>query len=176
MDQQRLMMMRKEYLTLMGLNFTMESVLDDPALLQPIVDFYTFTCHWLKGLHRDAPGLLARVPEFIVEDIAKLLLYLTHAKIRRANMHDDATRIVVDPEIITVLIVLMGENRVKNPHLRATIADVLLWLCRPDLGSFYGSLLHGPPLNKLTVQYSESWCRTIEWLDDGVGRPVEEKS
>jgi hypothetical protein len=62
---------------------TMEAVLFDPALVELILDFYSFTASWLLhladalgGNERQTVKALSVVPEFIVEDLAAVLPFV----------------------------------------------------------------------------------------------------
>jgi len=136
-----------------ALLFTMDSHLLDESLLQHCLNFYELTSHWLhyllvakyaiyishtfyiKHLIFRRPNALAHVPEFIVDNMAKVLQFVARTRVDMAFSILGSPSVSIPPILVSVMIEFLGDKRIRNPHLRATIVRVLLWLVRPDLAS-----------------------------------------
>lgn len=118
----------------MALQHTMESQLLDTALLQAVLDFYAFTARYISSLISSDASHLALVPEFIIEDMAKLLQFLSKTRLRQAHAHRAPLPLLVPESVVTVIVEILSQSeQVRNPHLLTQIVETLLWLSRPDL-------------------------------------------
>lgn len=143
----------------MPLMMCLQNVLLEPTADQLLVQFHEASAIWLAQLASrphiecDAergfaprtrepvelplavqpPVLLASIPEFIVENIVGYLTFIRHF---------DAQAIDADPEaqqsLFTMLLIFMGDaERVRNPHVRARMAEGLESLLpRPSTSAF----------------------------------------
>jgi ubiquitin conjugation factor E4 B len=120
----------------LALQYTMESQLLDPSLLQSALDFYAFTARHISSLIEADRSNLSSVPEFIVGDMAKLLQFLAQTILRQVHAGQTPISVKIPESIITLVVdVLSLSEHVRNPHLLTQIVETLLWLSRPDLAS-----------------------------------------
>ncbi|CAF4687908.1 unnamed protein product [Rotaria sp. Silwood1] len=123
-----------------------KTVLNEPYLLELSNALFTATCSWLVHLassssnhQQNSDGeeqmnvlkklpltsepnrQLSYIPEFIIENIIDYLKFLTRYNIQLFQSMESSIT-----EYINLILVFMGDmNRLRNPHLRATLADVL---------------------------------------------------
>lgn len=72
-------------------------------------------------LDRTIPSALKSIPEFIVENIVGYLTFIRHFDQQNIDTDPDAQK-----ALFTMILIFMGDaERVKNPHLRARLAEGL---------------------------------------------------
>lgn len=70
---------------------------------------------------RSVPDLLKAIPEFIVENIVGYLTFIRHFDVQNIDTDPEAQK-----SLFTMILIFMGDaERVKNPHLRARLAEGL---------------------------------------------------
>jgi len=117
----------------------MEAVLLDDSLVRDILALYALVAHWLVptfdlAAANDHAALtaLAALPEFILEDMAFLLLFVVRAQRRDPGQ----TRVVLDAQLMALLVHIFGAGRLtKNPYVRAKFVEVLYYLADADAES-----------------------------------------
>ncbi|CAF1260110.1 unnamed protein product [Adineta steineri] len=123
--------------------FNIKCVLNEPCLLELSNALFTATCTWLvhlavcpnqnkkleEQIHvitklpltSEANQQLSYVPEFIIENIIGFIKF-----INRYNKQYFQSIAPSIKEYVDLILVFMGDaNRLRNPHLRASLAEVL---------------------------------------------------
>ncbi|XP_065193245.1 ubiquitin conjugation factor E4 A-like [Sycon ciliatum] len=133
-----------------------------PGILQLCMKFYEFTSAWLIKVIlpdncsvdiskpdelttqlqwpisdlRQAKRKMAMIPEFLLESVPDFLKTIRHAPTRAVSLLEESAQ-----ELSTILsmivIFLSHKDLVRSPHLRAKLAECMVWLL-PD-NSFYSS-------------------------------------
>eukprot|EP00898_Chlorokybus_atmophyticus_P007588 jgi/Chlat1/7830/Chrsp66S00575 len=132
-----------------------QATLQDPEVLQLALGYYKLMALWLiklvGGLRFPlpvpAPMEYAALPEYFVEDMLNLVLYISASTRRSTSIFDAATL----NDLTSFMIVFMGSPLyIKNPYLRAKMVEVLsYWLpehCHPSLASITTALFEGHSL------------------------------
>eukprot|EP00762_Andalucia_godoyi_P003730 ANDGO_08571.mRNA.1 putative ubiquitin conjugation factor E4 len=102
--------------------FCIDSTMFEKGLVLSTVEFYAVSARWLLGIYEQNIEVWELLPEHLFEDICN---YLAFVGKRAAFLLQDAV-LALDP--ILALFVKVGEdpkNRVKNPFLRAKVADAV---------------------------------------------------
>ncbi|UJR09047.1 hypothetical protein I4U23_013295 [Adineta vaga] len=115
-----------------------KTVLNEPRLLELSNAFLTATCSWLvhlascdqsENVEQIQPiqrlplsskvnRELSFIPEFIMENITNYLTFLSRFNVKLFETLDHVN------EYVTLVLVFMGDaNRLRNPHLRAALAE-----------------------------------------------------
>lgn len=135
----------------------LQKLLTEPSNDQLLLEFYEGTAHWLTRnaskvpdpnvagaevapaelrlpLDTVAPNCLASIPEFILENIVVYLTFVRHFEELTIETDVDARN-----AIFTVILVFMGDmSRVRNPHLRARLAEGMETLLPKQCSSSFG--------------------------------------
>nr|XP_023015163.1 ubiquitin conjugation factor E4 A [Leptinotarsa decemlineata] len=132
---------------------SLKCVLTEPVLVENMFDFTSATCLWLCqiAVHNDfkdskkyapitempinfplpdeAPDTLKCVPEFIIENIVSYLVFITRIAPRSFDLqpYEKMT------PILSFVLIYMGSKRyMKNPHIRARLAECMECLLPQD--------------------------------------------
>ncbi|GMH33488.1 hypothetical protein BSKO_01322 [Bryopsis sp. KO-2023] len=134
--KQQLKMLRAEVQRAHQERLCHEALINDPEVLSSCLQFYKLAASWMLRyvsngpepkvpLPLPVPEGFGALPEYFVEDMVDLVIYVGRAAPRvleTAQLHD----------VLIFLTVLMGSpSYVKNPYLRAKLAEVL-HICLPD--------------------------------------------
>jgi ubiquitin conjugation factor E4 A len=109
----------------------------NPPLIESAFQFYVATAHWLTKLavgedigvdskvdmqSLKTPSIgLCYIPEFVVEDVVQFVIFVRQFSEMTLEVMGDHL-----PHLLTFITVFMGNAQlVHNPHLRATIAEML---------------------------------------------------
>lgn len=84
--------------------------------------FAPVTCHDLElPLTNPVPSVLRSIPEYVLENIVGYLTFIKHFPAQSINTDPDAQK-----SMLTMIMIFMGSSdRVRNPHLRARLAEGL---------------------------------------------------
>lgn len=132
-----------------------ESVLHDTATLSRSLQFYNFVALWLvklvdpKGnglpLPDTIPEAFASLPEYVVEDIADLLLFISR------TVPQALDSVPLDDMIKFIIIFINSVAYIRNPYLRAKLVEVIAVLT-PDMQGYrrrtsrFGEIIERHPL------------------------------
>ncbi|KAL3145548.1 hypothetical protein ABBQ32_003373 [Trebouxia sp. C0010 RCD-2024] len=147
------------------LRLCFDTVLQEPGLLRNAVAFYRLMATWLLRLAypplaqgqmpfvplpEPAPAEFRALPEYFVDDLCELMLYVGQAAPRSLEG-------LQLEEIMIFMVVFMGSpGYVKNPFLRSRISEVLFVLLqphpegdmrrRPQVAASVQTLIEGHPM------------------------------
>ncbi|XP_050300790.1 ubiquitin conjugation factor E4 A [Anthonomus grandis grandis] len=161
--------------------FSLKCVLSEPNLLKDMFDFMSATCYWLCQLVMKTefpenetatfapleerpivfplptkiPFTLKCIPEFLVENIVSYLVFLRRYSLRT---FEEVGYEKMEP-VLTFLLVFMGsKDHMKNPHIRARLAEGLESLLphhkdemMPDCGGYQRQLIFTHHPHKLEI-------------------------
>jgi hypothetical protein len=104
-----------------------EAVVNNPEFLSSVLSFYDFTCGYLLELFSNLPesrDIVSAIPEFVLEDIASVLIHVTGHRVR-ADV-SDAHALELPPSMMDFLVFFIGNATVSsNPYLRSRFVEVL---------------------------------------------------
>lgn len=132
---------------------SIKAALLEPQTLDLMLKFHIATATWLINvatnsdytqfkqltlpLPTDVPRHLCTIPEFIIENIADCTLF-----IHRFNAKTFEISGGVLDHLITLVLVFMGSpERMKNPHMRARLSELLEALMPAKEGEHYNTLI-----------------------------------
>ncbi|XP_071105758.1 ubiquitin conjugation factor E4 A-like [Haliotis cracherodii] len=127
----------------MTLYLSMKAALTEPRLMEMSLNFHMATAAWLVqvAVHDDvskfqtvtfplpseAPAALVYIPEFLMGNLTDFVLFCQRFKNDMFELAGEAVN-----HLMTLILVFMGSpERMKNPHLRAELAETLAALM-PD--------------------------------------------
>lgn len=96
----------------------MRTHLLDRKLLTKVFSMYNWTARWILHVRNTAPGVLAALPEYVVQDIVNFYILMNRFQpiLLRSQPIADVVRAVV---------VLAKPGVVRNTHLRGQLPDVI---------------------------------------------------
>src|SRR4051812_21161135 len=74
----RLMEQRRRHLTLMRECLLLDAIIQDPELIESLIDLYAFTGASLLKVIEENPSALQNIPEFFLSDMANFLQAAAH--------------------------------------------------------------------------------------------------
>lgn len=150
---------------------SLKAALTEPHLLEMCLNFHIVTAVWLSQmavfgktteikpitfpLPTKVPNVLAIIPEFTIDNLTVFTQFVTRYKSETYQTAGDELE-----HLMTLILVFMGSpERMRNPHLRASLAETLSSLMPPSedrqgsnlgmLSTFYeGKVFHNHPLAK----------------------------
>ncbi|XP_067133365.1 ubiquitin conjugation factor E4 A [Centruroides vittatus] len=132
---------------------SVKAALLEPQTLDSMLKFHIATATWLINvatnfdhsqfksltlpLQSEVPCHLRTIPEFIIENIADCVLFIH----RFSSKTFEISGAVLD-HLITLVLVFMGSpERMKNPHMRARLSELLEALMPAKEGEHYNTLI-----------------------------------
>ncbi|XP_061168185.1 ubiquitin conjugation factor E4 A-like [Saccostrea echinata] len=149
----------------MTLYLCMKAALTEPRLLEMSLNFHLATATWLSEiainedcktfepvkfpLPKNVPTVLTCVPEFIMGNVTDFTLFLQRFKEDMYEMAGDKLE-----HFMTLILVYMGSpERMRNPHLRAELAETLASLLPAESGSSSKGILSWFSREQLFVKH-----------------------
>lgn len=149
----------------MTLYLCMKAALTEPRLVEMSLNFHLATATWLSEiainedcktfepvkfpLPKIVPLMLTCVPEFIMGNVTDFTLFLQRFKEDMYEMAGDKLE-----NFMTLILVYMGSpERMRNPHLRAELAETLAALLPAESGSSSKGLMSWFSREQLFVKH-----------------------
>ncbi|XP_046576120.1 LOW QUALITY PROTEIN: ubiquitin conjugation factor E4 A-like [Haliotis rubra] len=150
----------------MTLYLSMKAALTEPRLMEMSLNFHIAAAAWLVqvAVHDDiskcqtvtfplpeeAPAALAYIPEFLMGNLTDFVLFCQRFKSDMFQLAGEQVN-----HLMTLILVFMGSpERMKNPHLRAELADTLAALM-PDKDSGRSGILSSFHRDQLFVKHPQ---------------------
>lgn len=111
---------------LFSLKLTMDCYFLDPETIQYTVDFFAFSCYWIERLI-DTPEMLNYIPEFFLTNCSKYFIYT----LQTLYSPGFSEVLALDPVVPSLYINLLGKVQLKNPHLKDSALETLMYFSCP---------------------------------------------